>query len=55
MQRSLEYLEYARECDRLAANGSAEHRAILQQMAAAWRQCAQEAERKEKSTEGPSA
>jgi hypothetical protein len=45
METSARCLEYAAECDRLAAEAKTEeHRKILREMARAWRKVAEEAE-----------
>jgi hypothetical protein len=40
-----EYRKYAKECERIAREGPEENRRVLLEIAAAWRQCAEEAER----------
>jgi hypothetical protein len=46
MQNPKDYRRYAEECERIARNGSPEHREILLKIAGAWRECALNAERK---------
>jgi hypothetical protein len=45
MQSPAQYRRYAEECERIARDGAHEHRAILLDIAKAWRACAEEAER----------
>jgi hypothetical protein len=45
MQSPTEYRRYAEECERIARDGAHQHRAILLDIAKAWRACAEEAER----------
>jgi len=46
MESSTQYGEFAEECERLAAQAKAEHhRKALKQMAQAWRELAQEADK----------
>jgi hypothetical protein len=40
-----EYRKYARECERIAREGPEENRKVLLEIAAAWRRCAEDAER----------
>jgi hypothetical protein len=40
-----EYRKYATECERIAKEGPKKHRQALLEIAKAWRQCADEAER----------
>ena len=47
MQSPTEYRRYAEECERIARDGAHEHRAILLDIAKAWRACAEEAERQQ--------
>lgn len=44
------FRDYAAECRRLAQRASEKDRAILMEIAEAWAACAEEAERKEKTT-----
>jgi hypothetical protein len=46
MQNPKDYRRYAEECERIARNGSPEHREILLKIAGAWRECALNAEKK---------
>ena len=46
MRSPEEYRKYAGECERIAREGPEENRRVLLEIAAAWRQCAEEAERK---------
>lgn len=48
MQGPAEYRKYAEECERMAKDGPREHRSALLKIAEAWRQCALDAERKDK-------
>ena len=45
MQSPTEYRRYAEECERIARESTPEHRAVLLDIAKAWRTCAEEAER----------
>jgi hypothetical protein len=45
MRSPEDYLQYARECERIAREGPEENRKVLLEIAAAWRQCAEDAER----------
>ncbi len=45
MQSPTQYRHYAEECERIARESAPEHRAILFDIAKAWRTCAEEAER----------
>jgi hypothetical protein len=45
MRSPEEYRQYARECERIAREGPEENRKILLEIAVAWRQCAEDAER----------
>ena len=45
MQSPAQYRRYAQECERIARDGAHQHRAILLDIAKAWRACAEEAER----------
>ena len=47
MQSAAEYRRYAAECERIARDSAPSHRAVLLDIAKAWRECAVEAERKE--------
>jgi hypothetical protein len=49
MQNPSEYRRYAKECERIARAGAPEHRAVLLDIAKAWRTCAEEAERLERT------
>ena len=44
-----EYRKYAQECERIAREGPENNRKALLEIAQAWRQCADEAERQETS------
>ncbi len=45
MRSPEDYRKYAKECERIARDGPEENRRALLEIAAAWRQCAEEAER----------
>ena len=45
MRSPEEYRRYANECERIAREGPDENRRVLLEIAAAWRQCADDAER----------
>jgi hypothetical protein len=47
MQSPSRYRQYAEECERIAREGAPQHRAVLLEIAAAWRTCAEDAEREE--------
>ena len=47
MQSAAEYRRYAAECERIARDSAPSHRAVLLDIAKAWRDCAVEAERQE--------
>jgi hypothetical protein len=47
MQSPSRYRQYAEECERIARDGAPQHRAVLLEIAQAWRTCAEEAERQE--------
>jgi hypothetical protein len=47
MQNPSEYRKYAEECERMAKEGPQQNRAALLKIAAAWRQCALDAEKKD--------
>jgi hypothetical protein len=52
METSLQYLEFAEACERIAKLATTErHRTTLKEMAEAWRKLAQEADRKDYSKE----
>jgi hypothetical protein len=44
MRSPEEYRTYAKECERIAREGPEENRRVLLEIAAAWRQCAEDAE-----------
>jgi hypothetical protein len=47
METTAQYIEFAAECDRLAAEAQSErHRKILEEMAQVWRKLARDAEAK---------
>jgi hypothetical protein len=46
MRSPEEYRKYANECERIAREGPEENRRVLLEIAGAWRQCAEDAERK---------
>jgi hypothetical protein len=52
MRTAEEYRQYAEECERMAKKGSTEHRETLLKIAKAWRECAHEAEQRQKKS-GP--
>ena len=47
MQSPSRYRQYAQECERIARQGAPQHRAALLEIGAAWRRCAEDAEREE--------
>jgi hypothetical protein len=48
MQTPDEYRKYAEECERIARNGPQEHQETLLKIARAWRECAENAEKRSK-------
>jgi hypothetical protein len=47
METTIQYREFAEECDRLAKNANTDgHRKILEEMAEVWRRLAAEADKK---------
>jgi hypothetical protein len=46
MQNPPGYLEYAEQCEQMARNAKPEHKAVLMELAEAWRKYAQEINRK---------
>ena len=47
MQSPSRYRQYAQECERIARPGAPQHRAVLFEIAEAWRRCAEAAEQHE--------
>jgi hypothetical protein len=52
MHSPAQYRQYAEHCERIARDGPPEQRAVLLDIAKAWRSCAEEAERQERATGG---
>jgi transcriptional regulator of acetoin/glycerol metabolism len=44
MQSPSRYRQYAQECERIARTGAPQHRAVLLEIAEAWRRCAEDEE-----------
>jgi hypothetical protein len=55
MRSPAEYRNYAKECERIAKEGPEKNRQALLDIAKAWRQCADEAERQESKQRGGAA
>jgi hypothetical protein len=53
MQNPSRYRQYAQECERIAHKGAPRHRAVLLEIAEAWRRCAEDAERHENAGAQP--
>jgi hypothetical protein len=51
MENSNKFRQYAAECRRLAQRASEKDRQVLMEIAEAWVKCAEEFERKEKTSE----
>jgi len=53
MQSPSRYRQYAEDCERIAREGAPQHRAVLLEIAEAWRRCAEDAERQESAKAPP--
>ncbi len=53
MQSPSRYRQYAQDCERIAREGAPQHRAVLLEIAEAWRRCAEEAERQKNAKAPP--
>ena len=52
MQSPSRYRQYAQECERIARTGAPQHRAVLLEIAEAWRRCAEDEEQAQQPTDG---